>query len=264
MNGEKERLIGEVDPPAFRPPKPGSDGPDVSAPARPTQWQQTLRETQRQLLGESSASGRFRGELWLIVNFALRRFLHQHVQRLGALAAADIEDIASEKSLDLLGKIESVTWDISERTDEEIAGFLSRVARNGAVDFLRRQQRHREIEVDLERGRDATESSSSSSLERPDAGLERQRFVEALKACAGQLKPRTRRIWFFRVFYGLSASEISLHPDVALQPKGVDMLLYRTRQKIGDCMERKGYQVTELPAGTFAEIWNMLQSEQQE
>jgi len=94
--------------------------------------------------------------------------------------------------------------------------------------------------------------------------LERRRFVEALRDCAAQLKPRPRRIWFFRVFYGLSTREIALHPDVAIQPKGVDMLLHRTRQKIGACMERKGHRVAELPAGTFVEIWNMLQRERQE
>lgn len=262
MNGEEERLIQEANAPLIRSPRTFPDRPNADASTGPSQWQQRLRETHGQLHSDLPAHGAARGEIWLILNFAVSRFLAYHAQHLGPLSDADLEDIASEKSLDLVRKLDSGTWEITDRTDEEIAGFVSRVARNGAVDFLRRRHRHREIEVDLDRSRDAAEHGVRSGLGRPDADLERRRFAEALKECAGQIKPRTRRIWFFRVFYGLSTREIALHPEVAIKPKGVESLVDRTSRSIGDCMERKGHRVTELPAGAFVEMWDWLQSQQ--
>ncbi len=258
-----ERLI-EKDSARIQPPAAGPDAPNVDGRKPPTSWQQRLRETYAEFLSTSSACGRARGELWLVLNVAIRRFVRGHVQHLGEIPFADIEDIASEKSLDLLGQIEALAWDIKDRTDAEIGGFVSRVARNGAVDYLRRRQRHREIEVDLEREKDAASSGLRSGIESPDTSHERRKFVEALRECVAQLESRALRIWFFRVFYGLSTREIALHPDVAGHAKGVDMLLSRTRKKIGECMERKGHRAEDLPAGTFVEIWNLLQGGQEE
>ena len=242
---------------------PDPDGPDSTTLGHPARWHQRLREAHRRLLEGGPSRGRALGELWLVLNVLIGNMLPRYAQRYGAIPAADIEDIASEKSLDLLRKIDSGAWDPCGLTDQDIVGFLSSVARNGAIDHLRRRRRHREIEVDLERNRKAAEGRSSYGLESPDAGLERRRFVAALRECAEQLKPRSRRIWFFRVFYGLSSQEIALNPDVALKPRGVDMLLSRTRRKIGACMESKGHRATELPAGTFVEIWDLLQTDQE-
>lgn len=199
----------------------------------------------------------------MILNIAIRGFLRRHAQHSGALSAADIEDIASEKSLDLLRKIESRAWDIGDRTDDEIAGFLSHVARNGVVDHSRRHHRHRQIEVELERDQNAVKIGRSPGIESPEVKMEQRRFVEALTECAKQLEPEPRRIWFLSVFYGLSVQEIAVRPDVAARSSGVGMLLSRLRQKIGKCMERKGHRVTDLPPGTFVEIWNLLHGEEE-
>ena len=62
-------------------------------------------------------------------------------------------------------------------------------------------------------------------------------------------------MWFYRVFYGLATKEIARHPEISLAPAHVDVLLHRVRRVVRDCMDAKGHRVTELPPGTFVEIW---------
>jgi RNA polymerase sigma factor (sigma-70 family) len=221
-------------------------------------WPRQLRELHSEFIlsGGGADSGRLRGELWLILNAALRRFLRLHARRFHGLSRADLEDLASEKSLDLLRRLDSGTWEIMDRTDAEIAGFLSKVARNGIVDLLRRpESRRRAVEKEPERARKAVAGLAAAGGIPPDAQVETRGFADALADCAGRLGTRSRRVWFFRVFLGLSTTELALHPDVALETGGVDMLLHRARKKIRDCMEQKGHRVRELPAGTFMRVW---------
>jgi RNA polymerase sigma factor (sigma-70 family) len=222
------------------------------------QWPQQLRKLHLDLISDPGPAdpGRVRGELWLILNAAIRRYLKLHARRFTRLPRADLDDLASEKSLDLLRNLDTGVWGIADRTDDEIAGFLWKVARNGIVDFLRSpESRRRAAGSDPEQGREATVRASAAEVVSPDAQAEARGFVEALADCAGRLEARSRRVWFFRVFHGLSTREIAVHPDVALEPGGVDVLLHRIRGKIRDCMERKGHRVRELPAGTFVAVW---------
>ncbi|NNE43225.1 MAG: hypothetical protein HKN12_03380, partial [Gemmatimonadetes bacterium] len=91
--------------------------------------------------------------------------------------------------------------------------------------------------------------------ERPEDRLERRRFAESLRDCAGQLTARDRTVWFFRVFYDLSSREIAGHPEVGLKAPHVDVILQRCRQAVRKCMDGKGYQPGDLPPGTFSELW---------
>jgi RNA polymerase sigma factor (sigma-70 family) len=224
-------------------------------------WPQKLRKLHADLISNPDAAdaGSIRGELWVILNAAMRRYLRLHARRMTRLGRADLEDLASEKSLDLLRGLASGVWGLVGRTDDEIAGYLWQAARNGIIDFLRRPESRRRAEgMDPERAREAAVRGSAVEAAPPDAQAETRGFINALTDCAGRLEPRSRRIWLFRVFHGLSTREISVHPEVALAPGGVDMLLHRTRRRIRECMERKGHRVHELPAGTFAALWMTL------
>ncbi|MBD3336648.1 MAG: sigma-70 family RNA polymerase sigma factor [Candidatus Eisenbacteria bacterium] len=205
-----------------------------------------------------------RGEAWLLLNSSLSNYLQRHAARYGHAPREELEDIAAEKALDLLRRIESGTWDLSGRLVGEIHRFLSQVARNGLIDYFRRAGR--EVPADGD-GRPAWEEESRGGLEitdpgsavsAPDARVERHEFVRTLSECSRRLQLRSRRAWFFRVFYGMSTREIAAHPDIGLNPGHVDVILQRARETIRECMRSRGFDTHEMPPGTFVALWQAL------
>lgn len=236
------------------------------APNGGARWPERLRDLCLALQSgpRSGARQEVRCEIWTILSHSLQRYIDAQNSPGACLTTEEIEDLASEKSLDLIGRLESGRWDLRDRTGPEIAGFLSATAHNLVVDLLRRPaRRSRSAEAPPEA---VAEGASEERLvpDTPDSLVERREFIEALRECAEDLQPRGRRIWFFRVFYGLTAKEIAAHPKVALQPGRVDELLFSVRQFIRRCMERKGQRLRELPPGTFFEIWKSFRGSQPE
>jgi DNA-directed RNA polymerase specialized sigma24 family protein len=85
--------------------------------------------------------------------------------------------------------------------------------------------------------------------------VERRDFAQALRGCAEELKPRSRLVWFLRIFCSMSSKEIAVHPEVKIKASHVDVLMQRARDAVRDCMRRKGYKPQDMPPGTFVEIW---------
>lgn len=220
-------------------------------------WPLRLRELCRELQSSPASPARqhVRNEIWTILSHSLHRFTESQRSSHAGLSPEDIEDLASEKSLDLLQKLESGRWVPGERTGPEIAGFLSTTARNGVVDLLRQRGRRRSVGDAASDSMFFSPETDLPCRDTPDAPLERREFIAALSGCAEELQPRVRRIWFFRVFYGLATKEIAAHPEVGLNPARVDELLFGVRQTIRHCMEGKGQRLRQLPTGTFFEIW---------
>ncbi len=205
-----------------------------------------------------------RGEVWELLNSVISRYLRMHETRIGVVSQEDIEDIAAEKSLDLLRRAELGTWDTSGRSPSDITGFLSKVARNGLVDVLR--EAGRRVEPADERRPEwdvgtVDEDSAMQMTESPDILVERREFAFALRGCAEDLKPRSRLVWFLRVFLAMSSREIAAHPEVGLRVGHVDVLLQRTRDAIRDCMGRHGFESQDMPPGVFVEIWKAFRLE---
>jgi len=198
------------------------------------------------------------GSIWLLLHTSISAHLRIQAARLGRVSHEDFEDIAAEKSLDLLRKIDRDEWDPSSRTIAEIEGYVTMVARNGLID-KRREDRRRVAPKDENRPewdvRDEQTAAWSRDAEPPDLLVERREYAGALRNCAQSLNPRGRLIWFFRVFAGMSTKEIAAHPEVLLKPGHVDVLLQRVRGSIKECMERKGHDPSEVPSGTFTELW---------
>ena len=229
-------------------------------------WPFRLRELCRQLSAgpDLTSQTEIRREIWTIVSLAVQRYAEAQRARCSGLTREDLEDLVSEKSLDLVRRIESGRWSLEERTGPEIAGFLATAARNAVIDWLRRPHRRRHVDESvLDTCADAWGEHPSTSAS-ADAPLQRREFITALRSCAGELQPRVRRVWFFRVFYGLASKEIAAHPEVRLKPARVDELLHGLRQSIRLCMEAKGQRLRQLPTGTFFEIWSSLRELQVE
>lgn len=76
--------------------------------------------------------------LWLLLNTKLFSHIRSQSRKLGRLTHEDLEDIASEKALDLMRRIDTGKWRPDTASTGEIVNYVSRVARNGVVDALRR------------------------------------------------------------------------------------------------------------------------------
>lgn len=202
-----------------------------------------------------AASQRERDErisgLWPLLYGSLSRFARLHASRYGSIGPDLIHDIASEKAIDLLSRLDQGTWDPGRWSPAQLAGLLSRMARNGVVDHIRSVSRLRDL--------DALQSLEGRSAQVPsetaDHGLERRLFAAALRDCAGTLQRRARAVWLLRVFLELPSAQIARHPGVRMSAPAVDMMLMRCRRLIGRCMRRKGFESKDIPPGAFAVVW---------
>jgi DNA-directed RNA polymerase specialized sigma24 family protein len=132
------------------------------------------------------------------------------------------------------------------------------------LDFYRKQKRRvapnseRPFEREIDR---RSQGISMKTADPPDAAVERKEFVGALLRCIERMDQRSRRIWFFRVFYDFSSKDIAVHPDINLKASHVDVLLQRSRKAIRECMQSQNYDAHDMPPGTFTELWKIFRSE---
>lgn len=186
--------------------------------------------------------------------------LRFHARGGRAAPRADLEDICSEKALELLGRAESGAWQLAGRTGSEISGYVSKAARNGWLDLQARRKREPTM----------TEWEGNASAKVPlrlvteDSGpidrTEGAELVRALRECVRKLTPRSRRVWFFRGYYGMTGREIAEHPMVRLNAAHVDVLVQRARQALRECMQGQGHALEGAPRGAFVELWDLLDS----
>ena len=227
-----------------------------------TLWPQRLKELIRAIRrspGDRSEQAAAT-EAWLLINSVLIRSIRIHGARLGRLSSEDREDLAAQKSLDLLQNLISGNWVIDGRASGEIAGYLSTIARNGVVDVLRERGRVVSLieEMEMAEGKLAHAAGRPRQPMPPDALLAGKEYAGALRKCVSKLQTRSAKIWFFRVFCSLSSREIASHPEVQLKAPYVDVLLKRVRESLKQCMSHSGYKRQDMPPGTFVELWKMF------
>lgn len=195
-------------------------------------------------------------ELWLLLTAAVGRFLRHHRRHLGPLADEDLEDLTTQKSLDLLERIDASRWEPDPTTPEVVAGYVSSCVRNAVVDHLRRESRSQELlQPDGEPQAEERLADLQSRVEDPSLEVERTAFAQALRDCVSGLRPRARTIWMLRVFYEMRSKIIADHPEVRLKPGHVDVILHDCRRKVSECMDAKGLQARDMPPGCYAALW---------
>jgi DNA-directed RNA polymerase specialized sigma24 family protein len=200
---------------------------------------------------KTSARPESRERFWVLLNLVLAQRLQLHSRTLGWIGTERIQDLASEKALDLVGKLDCGSWDPTESSPGELVSFVSTVARNALVDEYRRIGRQ---PVDSA-GVDHLHAPAHRNADAPHLLVERKEFISHLIGCAERLKPPHRTVWLFRVLYEMPSQRIARHPEVRLKAGHVDMILSRCRNLIRRCMRSKGLDVQALPPGTFAELW---------
>jgi DNA-directed RNA polymerase specialized sigma24 family protein len=208
----------------------------------------------------STERAKLRDRIWITVNLAVRRYLRVHRARTPWISSEEIEDVSSQKSLELVERIVSQSWTPADRTAPEVASYISTAARNALADRGRSAGRWVEMnDGDWERVMEEAQpggvwpSSEGSSVDAAE-------FAQQLLRCLAALQPRSRYLWFFRAFYDLSSREIAAHPRIQLEVGHVDVLMQRTRSLIQQCLKRAGYETAEIPAGVYPRVWDASRS----
>lgn len=209
---------------------------------------------------EPMEQSRLRERIWLIVALALRRYLGVHRARRPWIPSEDLEDVSSQKSLELVERIVSRSWEFTDRHGPEIAAYISATARNALADRSRGIARHVDLEpTELERAMNEASEWKSGPME-PEDPVAASEFARDLIRCLGALKARSRLMWFYRVFYDLSSRDIAAHPRIGLDVGHVDVLMQRTRTLIQQCLQKSGHDASTIPAGVYARIWDASRS----
>lgn len=230
----------------------------MSATTRPAPgWAKHLQTLCRDIARhpQQSASPESRTKAWQLVYFTLGRYLRYHAARMGRLAPEDVEDISSQKTLELMATVDTSSGRLLELEAAEMPAFLSTVARNGLVSWLKRRRRRVQPldEIEVSGGERAV-----ASVVQPARNAESTEYAGALADCARALQPRALKVWYLRVFYDMASRDIADHPGVGLKPSHVDVVLYRAREAVRRCMESRGHDTRAMPAGTFVTLWSVF------
>ena len=200
------------------------------------------------------------GDLWTLVHLGIARYVRLHAGRQGPVSADDVRDIAADTTIALMRKLEAGEWSPAACDAPQLCAFMSTLARNGLVDHLRRAASHARPPGAASPAGD----SAPRPHEAPSRALFRMLFPRALVDCLAALSPRARRVWFLRAFYDLPSKTISRDARVRISSAAVDMTLARVRVALRVCMQRKGFDVRELPPGTFVAVWEAIEGSPRE
>ncbi len=193
-----------------------------------------------------------RARLWPLLHAALFAALRSQAGRITPVAREDIEDLASQKALELMLRAEEGVWDIAERSESEIAGYVARVARHALVDLARRRGREAPGPEDTEAW-DLALAERVAGPARPEDSVALHEFSDALVECVSRLQPRARQAWFRRVFLERPSREIGTL--LGLNAAHVDVVVQRARASLAACMEGKGQREAGVEPGLFVELW---------
>lgn len=226
-------------------------------------WPERVISLARQWLANEAPAVRepLLSEMWLLLNAAILKYLRIHARRYVSASHEDIQDLASDKTLDLLRRLDQHLWDPTQAGPGQLCSFISTLARNGLIDHLRVVGSKRVQEMETADTALVSETVLKPRKESPDAGVHRERFAEAVGDCAGLLNERTRKIWFLRVLLDMPSKEIAHHPGVNMKASAVDMALSRSRGVIRDCMNEKGFEAEDMPSGVFTTLWETFRGE---
>lgn len=203
-------------------------------------------------------------DLWLLINGALLAYLAAAAAGRPFFVDPEVRrDIASEKALALLRRLQDGSWDPAASGPGQICSFLNSVARNGLADYERTSaaERRRSEKIQAaQAGRDPWRVEEMDAAH-PDNAVWGERFARELLECLHGLTARARRIWFLKVFYELGSIEVGRHPTLRMTQGAVDVAYSRGRRQVQECLAGRGYDARPFPVGTFATVWNHLRTE---
>jgi len=120
---------------------------------------------------------------------------------------------------------------------ESVRGWLLRVARNKAIDWLRKNSRQPAPTGNLNELVDSLSAGTVASENSVGAGAEGETRLQALRHCLGLLQPEHREI--VQEFYGQGKSSELIGVRLGKGSSGVRMMLTRIRRALGKCIRRQ-------------------------
>ena len=152
----------------------------------------------------------------------IRNFL---VRRVGNLAVAD--DLAQEVFLTVIRQLESI------HDDRRFRGWLFRIARNKAVDHLRRAVREKTTEYDVELllAKESISQAQAQNMAPPE------HIMFALRECVAKLNPESRALINSVYVKNISAEKLAKVSN--RKSNAVRMSMLRIRKALAKCIRSK-------------------------
>ncbi len=179
-------------------------------------------ETARIVLDAKEGSREAFAQLVRLHQQPVRTFLYRYLPR------ADVaDDLSQEVFLVAFRRIGEF------RGDATFSSWLLGIARNLALEYLRRESRRKRRDVESVVARWQADRLDEGGLD----AVEHERTLSALRDCIDAL-PRTSR-WVVERFYFENRTAESLARQMDKTAGAVRMLLLRIRGALGDCVEGK-------------------------
>jgi RNA polymerase sigma factor (sigma-70 family) len=198
-----------------------------------------------------------RATLWRLLHAGLFACLRAQAGRTGHASAEDLEDLASQKALELLVRAEEGTWEPTGRPAHEVGGYVAQVARHALVDLARLRGREAPAPENPEAW-DSIARHEQATPVRPEDVLAARDFALALQECVERLAPRAREAWFRRVFLERPSREIA--SALGLRADHVDVVVQRARATLRECMDGRGQRGAVPAPGVFVHMWRWLEA----
>ncbi len=189
-------------------------------------------------------------ELWPLLKLAVAQYIRIHVRTMGPIDEDEVHDLAAEKALCLVVKLESGDWTPSADAPARVRAMLSTVARHGLIDHLRSHGPQRMVANFDPSGVANTTARSAEAV------ADARRYASAIRECVNRLGPRAGTVWVLRVLLELPSKQVATHAAVDRKPEAVDMIFSRARAKVMGCLQRKGYSADNVPPGAFVHLWD--------
>jgi RNA polymerase sigma-70 factor (ECF subfamily) len=132
------------------------------------------------------------------------RFVSEHLRRIFVQIYRIVRNVADAEDLTQEAFIKALQRQDQLKDEEKAAHWLSRIATNTAIDFLRRSGRVSFCELDV---------APESHAETPEHLLLRSEHQEYLEDGLRLLSPRERAALMLRDVEGLDAEEVARHLD---------------------------------------------------
>ncbi|MFC0308686.1 sigma-70 family RNA polymerase sigma factor [Gallibacterium trehalosifermentans] len=174
--------------------------------------------------------------------------LHNKMLKFATIQLKDehlAEDAVQEAFYIAFNKVEQFEQRASFKT------WLFTILKNKVIDILREQQRYL-LHSDQQANEDVIENRFFDQTEHWDIRftpkpiikahllIHQQEFWTILQCCLERLPQQQARVFMMREFMEFSSDEICFHEEISTS--NLNVLLYRARLKLQDCLVKKGVE----------------------